>query len=167
MGEPTIIKDLPGEAVEAYRREHGTLPSETQCGVCFNGGRVLVDGICEPCRQRRNAGEEQRRDGHSKLIAEGGEMKVVDPHPETASPPVVAELRIQLFADGNVNLTGPIQDRALILHMLTSASDISYEYQKELRVRAAIAAAPPPRKWSKAWWAQEFRRRAAAKQHAS
>ena len=140
-----------------------------KCGECFNDGRALMqrpglsDGICESCWQRSVEGA-GRRDGHSKLIAEDGELKTVDAHPESNGPKIVAQMSITLSADGSVSVTGPLERRDLILQMVIGALDISYEVAKAVQERARVAALPPPKKWSKAWFEQQFARRRVAQQ---
>lgn len=133
-----------------------------QCGTCFNRERTLMDQICEPCWTRQLNAEAE------KIVKASDELLGFAPAaagPVEANPErIVARMSITLAADGNVTVTGPLEQRAVIVQMVLGALDISYEVAKAAQQRAQIAAAPQPKKWSAAWFAQEFARKRLAKQ---
>lgn len=89
-----------------------------------------------------------------------GESTETAEAPVPAEVKVIAEMKITMTSDGNCTVDGPLDDRQIILSMLSNASDISYEYGKQKALaeqRAAIIASqPPPKKYSKAWWGIKF-----------
>ncbi len=161
--EPTLIKDFPGQAVEAHLQKHGKLPGEE--GTCSSCGltRSLNDGLCVMCVERstKTLVAEATNDAAVTPGTGGGDAPALETQPAaSAEPHIVAEMNIKLLSDGNATIEGPLHNRKQVQLMLNVAHDLSYEYEKRVQEAQALADRPAPKKWSKPWWAEQFRRRA-------
>lgn len=123
--------------------------------------RELADATnkCRLCTQREEAAEATHAPSQGAAGADMPMPEQLAPAAASAEPHVVAEMHIKLLSNGDGTIEGPLQDRKTILTMLNVAHDLSYEYEKRALEAAALANRPAPKKWSKAWWKEEFRRR--------
>lgn len=173
--QPTILKGpLPGQAVDEHLKRFGKLPGEE--GNCSSCGllRALNEGTCAMCAERASKTlvltEEEMADTAAAAVAAATPAPAAPAAAPTgeAAVTVVAEMSIKLLSNGDATISGPLDNRAVILNMLNAAHDLSYEFeqrlQKEMRAKAALAGKPAPKKWSKAWWAEQFAQRRAEKE---
>lgn len=87
------------------------------------------------------------------------------PQPQVPEDKITHQLTITVYESGRASISGPI-DRNLIVMLLTTGFDLSYEAEKQRGAQLAeaqrLANQPPPKKWSKAWWAAQFAAKRAA-----
>jgi len=88
--------------------------------------------------------EQKRDEGHSKLVLnDGGKIEVVDPNPRALR----ATLTISLYADGDMQVDGPLDDVLLYKGMLAMAEDLGRDYavnrRKQINAKLADAKKEP------------------------
>lgn len=136
-----------------------------KCGGCTLERELdPVTFKCGMCSQREKEAAENSATPVDSAAVTAAALQAAA---ESTEPRVIAQMVITLRSDGNGTIEGPLHDRKSILSMLNVAHDLSYEYERRAQEAAALASRPAPKKWSKAWWAEEFRRRAERKQLAA
>lgn len=126
-----------------------------KCGNCGLERYLGIKGICLMCAERAEKAEAQEAAPAVTKGTPGDEQRDGNAQEQEQGPKVVAQMTVRLFEDGNAELVGPV-NRGTIVQLCVAALDLSYESDKRMTEEQARLAAPP-KKWSKAWWKEQFR----------
>lgn len=148
----------------------GAAQAQVLCGACGMERALNSGGVCAMCAERAVKAMQERSDANAAealAAANGGSMspagRPADEAPAADGPSLVGEMHVRLMSDGACSIDGPLHNRKLVLAMLNAAHDCSYEYSRREEEARERAARPVLKKWSKAWWADQFRQRAERK----